>query len=409
MSQKKLNPNTSLNGIQPPEVTDKPKSPQVEVECLKQHMVALGDEVNKMPDPAIDKSGPIDYRALGESLRIFPDEEIVKPQVCLSIQQDDRTDTWATLGNFSLIIGKTKSRKTFAVSIAVAAALRRDLTLGRFMSSFDEDKRNVLYFDTEQGRYHALKVVKRICRLAEQPSPTNLFVYPLRSLSTQQRLGFIRWHIYNTDNVGLVVIDGIRDTIVDINDNAEATERTDDLMRWSAELGVHIITVLHMNKGNDHARGTIGTELQNKAESIITIVVDPNDKSLSVVTAEDTRERKFEPFAFSIDETGLPYLVDGAITAASIPSRAKKPTVDTMKPQDVAAIVRRAFSNDEYLRYAQLRTNIVEASEFIGIPLAKSRSEEFIRRVETLGYINKLRAPSHRYDVYKVNLQNLPL
>ena len=70
-----------------------------------------------------------------------------------------------TLGNFSASIGKAKSKKTFNVSAIVAAALKNGTVL-RYVAELPEDKRKVLYVDTEQSPYHCLKVMKRILRIA---------------------------------------------------------------------------------------------------------------------------------------------------------------------------------------------------------------------------------------------------
>lgn len=266
--------------------------------------------------------GP-DYRSMGEALRIRIDEDIPAPAVCLSIVQGDQQSTFGTLGNFSVLIGKAKSRKTFTTSITAAAALGNQIVLDCVRGSFPPDKRTVLYLDTEQGRYHVQRVVKRICRLAGENTPDNLLVYHLRSLSAAEVLGFIEWHLYNTPNLGLVIIDGIRDTVNDINDNTEATQRSRDLLRWSEELQIHIVTVLHMNKGNDHARGTLGTELQNKAETVVSFALDPHNKDVSVVTAEMCRDRAFDSFAFTVDMSGTPCLVGGYVAPMEPATKSK--------------------------------------------------------------------------------------
>ena len=74
-----------------------------------------------------------------------------------------------TLGNFSASIGKAKSKKTFNVSAIVAAALKNGTVL-QYVAMFPEDKRKILYIDTEQSPYHCLKVMKRILRMAELPT-----------------------------------------------------------------------------------------------------------------------------------------------------------------------------------------------------------------------------------------------
>lgn len=55
----------------------------------------------------------------------------------------------ATLGNFSASTGKAKSRKTFNVSAIVAAALRNKTVLS-YRARLPEEKRRILYIDTEK-------------------------------------------------------------------------------------------------------------------------------------------------------------------------------------------------------------------------------------------------------------------
>ena len=73
-----------------------------------------------------------------------------------------------TLGNFSASIGKAKSKKTFNVSAIAASALANSTVL-HYRSSFPENKRTILYIDTEQGEPHCQKVLQRILYLAGLP------------------------------------------------------------------------------------------------------------------------------------------------------------------------------------------------------------------------------------------------
>ena len=61
-------------------------------------------------------------------------------------------------GDFSVVVGAAKSRKTFCISAMVGAYLCADEYMN--MSS-PNDAGNVLWIDTEQSIYHAAKVAKR--------------------------------------------------------------------------------------------------------------------------------------------------------------------------------------------------------------------------------------------------------
>lgn len=123
-----------------------------------------------------------------------------------------------TLGNFSASIGKAKSKKTFNVSAIVAAALTNGTVL-RYSVSLPEGKRRVLYIDTEQSPYHCQKVIKRILRMCGMPTDKDhesLEFLALRKYSPEERIEITRQAIYNLPDIGLVIIDGIRDFVYDI-------------------------------------------------------------------------------------------------------------------------------------------------------------------------------------------------
>ena len=209
-----------------------------------------------------------------------------------------------TLGNFSASIGKAKSKKTFNVTAIAASALKNGTVL-KYRSSFPEDKRTVLYIDTEQGRHHCQKVLKRILRLAELPedkNPDNLIMLALRKYAPPIRLAIVEQAIGIIPDLGLVIIDGIRDFLYDINSPSEATDIISRFMQWTDDRQIHIHTILHQNKNDENTRDHIGTELNNKAETVMQVEVDKMDRTVSVVEAIHIRDREFEPFAFRIND-----------------------------------------------------------------------------------------------------------
>jgi hypothetical protein len=172
-----------------------------------------------------------------------------------------------------------------------------------------QGRKNIL-FDTEQGRYDAAinnSRVVRLCQLTEQPE--NFDTYSLRSLNTFERIEFIEYIIRNSEKLGFIEIDGIRDLVTSINDEAQATDIVTKLMQWTEDYDCHINVVLHLNKGEESVlRGHLGTEIQNKAESIIEVEKHKKIKGISIIKAKDFRGIEFEDFAMRIDENGLPYI-----------------------------------------------------------------------------------------------------
>ena len=252
----------------------------------------------------------------GEELkkrRLYPTDEIEDEAVCIWIKDEINPIEFGTLGNISVISGKAKSKKSFTTNLIVAAALN-DSTFdaGPFNVVLPENKKRVLVFDTEQGRRRGLKALNRICKMAGIETPSNLEFYNLRADSKDERLKLII-HALNGGNpqkdIGLVIIDGGRDLLFDFNNPEESYDVVTKFMQWSEINMLHIVTIIHQNKGDNNARGHLGAELINKCETHISVEVDKKDKSISIVSPEHTRDVSFDPFAFQVNEHGLPALL----------------------------------------------------------------------------------------------------
>ena len=110
-------------------------------------------------------------------------------------------------------------------------------------------------------------------------------------------------------NVGYVVIDGVRDLVTAINDELEATRVVSLFLRWTKEYNCHISTIIHENKATGDSRGHIGTEVENKSEIIIKVEKIKDDWTSSDVSCEHSRGIDFEGFRMTIQD-GLPYVSD---------------------------------------------------------------------------------------------------
>ncbi len=74
-------------------------------------------------------------------------------------------------------------------------------------------------------------------------------------------------------------------------------------------------------QGDENARGHIGTELNNKAETVLLVEKDKSNGDISKVSAMHIRAMDFEPFAFRINERALPELMEDYQTEAKTPGR----------------------------------------------------------------------------------------
>ena len=262
----------------------------------------LSKRFDEMPETTTKPT----IRELLAAAEIDLTKPLPKPPICLSI--DDASLFY--LGDISTVIGKAKGRKTFLNSLFLAALAGNCTIQNRIKADLPESKRTVLSFDTEQGAYHAQKTAKRVLRLLNVETLPNFKAYGLRKYTPSERLQIIEFAIYDTPNLGFVVIDGIRDLITDINSPEDATMISSKLMKWSEELNIHILTVLHMNKGDNNARGHVGTELMNKSLTVLGVSKNEKQTDYSTVEAIACRDKDPDPFTFGINDDGLPYLLE---------------------------------------------------------------------------------------------------
>lgn len=283
--------------------------------------------------------------------------------------------TIATLGNFSASTGKAKSKKTFNVSAIVAASLAGRQVLN-YRAHLPEGKQQVLYVDTEQSRFHCHNVLERILRLAGLPTTCdneNLDFICLREYSPSVRIEVIDYALRQGKGYGLVIIDGIRDLMLDINSTGESVEVINKMMEWSSKYNLHIHCVLHLNKGDNNVRGHIGTEMSNKAETVLVISKSNENPAISEVHALHIREKEFKPFAFTVDEGGLPVMAENHSFDGNASERSKNRTgfmnLSVEQHREALSI---AFGDKPIKGFENVLQAMVTAYEAIGFKRGRS-------------------------------------
>ena len=270
------------------------------------------------------------------------------------------------------ITGKAKSGKTFVTSMLMAVGGRtsppnplipdqrsptRRLSDGRGgmpearegsmcqlpLRRIREDPLRVLWYDTEQSDESTQDILKnRIMTLIKtttdltdstdindhscsisgnscskeksEQSVSSVFekqidVFNVRAVPWKERRDLLREAVTRC-KPDLVIVDGIRDLVNDINDGVLAQEVMEELMRLATHQKCCIVCVLHQNKGSeDHnLRGWIGTELMNKAFEVYAC-----EKMMPqrIFKLEQTLTRKYDieqTFYFEVGDDGLPSL-----------------------------------------------------------------------------------------------------
>lgn len=296
--------------------------------------------------------------------------------------------TIATFGNFSASTGKAKSKKTFNISAMVAAAVTNTTVLN-YRACLPEGKRKILYFDTEQSKYHCHNDLERIYKLSglsvKKDDPRLLF-WGLREYTPKLRIALIDYALRKHQEVGLVIIDGLRDLMYDINNGKEATDVMTVLMAWTSVYDLHIHTVLHLNKNDNNPRGHIGTELENKAETVLIISKNLQNNSISEVRPMHMRDKEFSTFAFHIDDNKLPVL-DNGISVTVVKRREKSlVSLDNEVHQEILS---KAFKNNSPTRYSDLVEMVSRAYEDAGYKRGTNGIKDLLKLLSGKGIIMK--------------------
>lgn len=305
------------------------------------------------------------------------------------------------------VTGKAKSGKTFVTSMLIACCVIRDVL--SFHRSCDDPLR-VLWYDTEQSDESTQDILKnRIQTLIKaninqtndlfNPPPSmenNIDVFNVRSVSWKDRRQLLQEAVshYGPD---LVIVDGIRDLVNDINDGVLAQEVMEELMHLADERNCCIVCILHQNKGSeDHnLRGWIGTELMNKAFEVYACEKLMPQRIFKV---EQTLTRKYDieqQLYFEVDQQGLPRL-------SAAPVEGSGNSKERLKPLNQKYIVteddgswtfntRKLFSdalgNDSEVQASIFRERVMQLSA-ITVPqtynnqLKKAIDEKIIEKIE---------------------------
>lgn len=211
--------------------------------------------------------------------------------------------------------GRAKSGKTFVMSMLMALCATPEVLVFKRNTT---DKLRVLWYDTEQSDNTTQDIlVNRIIPLYQRATgsdaafPEDQFdIFNVRNIDRANRIVYLLAAIehYKPD---LVILDGIRDLVGDINDGTVAQDMMELLMKTAQEHDCCLVCVLHQNKSGDShdPRGWLGTELLNKAFDVFA-----TEKLMPqrIFKLEQLYTRKYDieqQFYFTVDDNGLPCTV----------------------------------------------------------------------------------------------------
>ena len=265
-----------------------------------------------------------------EQRRITPDKELPPMEFLFRLFGKPCFPRGELVG----LTGKPKSGKTFISSILMTLCFREEVLT---MLRESPEPLRVLWYDTEQSDESTQDILKnRIVPMllgkvyglefmvngnssdqesinykpsSINPFPSEMFhVFNVRQDQWRERLPLLEAAIerFKPD---LVILDGIRDLINDINDGVLAQDTVERLMHLASEQHCCIACILHQNKSAEdkNLRGWIGTELTHKAFEVYECEKS-EDRIFSFCQKLTRKYDILDTLKYIVDEHGIPQL-----------------------------------------------------------------------------------------------------
>lgn len=268
-----------------------------------------------------------------EQRRITPDKELPPMEFLFRLFGKPCFPRGELVG----LTGKPKSSKTFISSILMTLCFREEVLT---MLRESPEPLRVLWYDTEQSDESTQDILKnRIVPMISgkvygsefmvdgihpdgtpinhHPSTINptwneiedkYQVFNVRQDQWRERLPLLEAAIerFKPD---LVILDGIRDLINDINDGVLAQDTVERLMHLAYEQHCCIACILHQNKSAEdkNLRGWIGTELTHKAFEVYECEKS-EDRIFSFCQKLTRKYDILDTLKYIVDEQGIPQL-----------------------------------------------------------------------------------------------------
>ena len=340
-------------------------------------------------------------------------------------------------GELVAFTGKAKSGKTFVMSMMMAAASAAEALAFR-RTTFEPLQ--VLWIDTEQSDQSTQDILRnrlipmvvssppklggargglkeRTDSLVQTTPPAgtppnsggeNITTFPeylydifnVRTESWQERMPLLLAAI-DLCRPDLVILDGVRDLVDDINNGQLAHDVTERLMRVAQQANCCIVCVIHQNKAAEDRtlRGSIGTELTNKAFEVYECEKMMPSRTF-VLTQKLTRKYDItDSLYFTVDDRGLPQQVGAPPADGTKANVNNLPDVRYLIMHDDGSwevnhrlLFTDVLSGKKEMRGGELREIVIERGRltsftFYNKLLANALKDGIIRKWEKGGYV----------------------
>ncbi len=195
-------------------------------------------------------------------------------------------ETISTEGNVTTVSGPSKSGKTAFVCVVIAGAIAKgvhDSFPGVEISPAND--KAIIHIDTEQARHkhqHNLRCILKRAGLEKSPDhfvSFNIRKEPLDKYPIITR-DIIQAAYKRFNGIHLIILDGGADYVHDVNDPNESNAMVKFFEELAIDYNAPVIVIIHLNPGSEKERGHLGSQLQRKSESVLTVKMQGDISSL---------------------------------------------------------------------------------------------------------------------------------
>jgi len=132
-------------------------------------------------------------------------------------------------------------------------------------------------------------------------------------------------------------------------------------------------------------KGHLGTKLQDKSEIVIGVSVDKENDYNRIVQSLASRNRKPDPFEFTIQESGIPIINEYEVSSAKLTGKKQQKTdkPDYQLFEILTTVFSKKIGEINYYRYTELSDQIIleyekKFNDNLGLNNAKKLITKFI-------------------------------
>jgi hypothetical protein len=222
-----------------------------------------------------------------------------------------------TFGEFSATVAPSKTKKSFFKSALISCFIGGNSKeyFPNIKTHRKSDEDIIIDIDTEQGKFYAQRVFRRVQIMTGMQYP-NYFPFAMRSKTPEERVNFVDALLQDPKfkgKVKFISIDGIADLVENTNDIIMSSAIASKVLKWTDEQGIHLHTVIHKLSNAQKGVGHLGSYILKKAETVVFLEQDEDDKEIINVNHSYARGMSFNDFSFSVNKQGLPYEVDNSV------------------------------------------------------------------------------------------------